>query len=48
MSVVDISCPECDAVAAVRKLSLGRYRCDDCQREFTPDELNPGRSDSRD
>jgi len=42
MSVIDISCPDCGAVAAVGKLAIGQYRCEGCQREFTPDELAPG------
>lgn len=35
MIVVDISCPDCDAVDEVRKISLGTYVCGACGLEFT-------------
>lgn len=34
-AVVDISCPECSAVRAVRKVGVGTYRCDECDAEFS-------------
>lgn len=40
-SVVDISCPDCGATAAVAKLAIDRYRCGECGGEFGPDDVLP-------
>jgi len=33
--LVDIGCPECDRRGSVLKRGLGRYYCEECDREFT-------------
>lgn len=33
--LVDIGCPDCGRKRSVRKRGLGRYRCAECDREFT-------------
>lgn len=40
-SVVDIACPVCERVGPVVKLSIDRYRCGDCEHEFTADDVTP-------
>lgn len=39
--VADIGCPECGLTGPVYKLSIGRYRCSECDREFTLEEADP-------
>jgi len=39
--VVDIGCPSCEATRAVRKVGIGTYRCGECGREFSQDEIMP-------
>ena len=38
-AVVDISCPECEAIRAVRKVGVGQYRCSECGAEFSAEEV---------
>jgi transposase-like protein len=38
---VDISCPSCDRTGPVRKVGIGAYRCAECEREFTRDDVVP-------
>jgi ribosomal protein L37AE/L43A len=40
-SVVEIRCPECGNVRDVRKIAVGRYRCDDCGHEFETGDVMP-------
>lgn len=37
--VVDIACPDCGRTSPVQKIALGRYRCGECDVEFSPREL---------
>ncbi|MFB6361791.1 MAG: hypothetical protein ABEH59_10790 [Halobacteriales archaeon] len=39
--VVDISCPECGETRAVRKVSIGRYRCEECGATFDQAAVDP-------
>jgi len=38
-AVVDISCPDCEAIRAVRKVGVGQYRCEECGAEFSAEEV---------
>lgn len=38
-AVVEIRCPDCGGLDAVRKVGVGRYRCEDCGREFEAGDL---------
>jgi len=38
--VVDIACPACGAVEAVRKEGLAEYRCEACGETFTATDLD--------
>lgn len=40
-SLVDIACPVCEQTTPVVKLSIDRYRCEDCEHEFTADDVLP-------
>lgn len=40
-AVVDIECPDCERAAPVMKLALDRYRCQDCEIEFTHEDVLP-------
>ncbi|MGB9986281.1 hypothetical protein [Salarchaeum japonicum] len=40
MTVVDIECPDCGRVASVQKNGIGQYRCGECGREFSRDDLS--------
>lgn len=37
--LVDIGCPDCGRKHSVRKRGLGRYYCEECDREFTQAEV---------
>ena len=37
--LVDIGCPDCGRKRSVRKRGLGRYYCEECDREFTQEEV---------
>lgn len=39
--VVDIRCPACGRARPVRKVTIGRYRCDDCGCEFSVEDATP-------
>jgi len=39
--IVDIACPTCERVRTVRKIAIGRYRCEDCDEEFGQDDVVP-------
>jgi ribosomal protein L37AE/L43A len=39
--VVDIACPSCDRTQTLRKVAIGTYRCGDCGREFSREEIDP-------
>ena len=39
--VVDIACPSCGEIQAVRKVALGRYVCDECGHEFDQTDVEP-------
>ncbi len=39
--LVDIRCPSCDSIGAVRKVGIGSYRCTDCDCEFSQAEILP-------
>ncbi|MFB6135414.1 MAG: hypothetical protein ABEJ04_01520 [Halobacteriaceae archaeon] len=38
---IDIACPSCGSVTGVRKESLDTYRCAECGREFSPEDVTP-------
>ncbi len=38
-AVVEIRCPDCGDLDAVRKVGVARYRCGDCGRVFAAGEL---------
>ncbi len=38
-TVVDIRCPDCGARDAVRKVGVGRYRCEDCGQTFEASDI---------
>jgi ribosomal protein L37AE/L43A len=40
-AVIDIPCPDCDRIDAVRKEGLGTYRCGECGREFDQTDVQP-------
>lgn len=46
MIVVDISCPACGAVDAVRKTRLAGYECGACGAAFTAAEYERYREDA--
>lgn len=37
--VMDIACPSCHRSDSVQKHGLGTYRCTECGREFSQDDL---------
>lgn len=37
--LVEIGCPNCGRKRTVRKRDLGRYYCEECDLEFTQDEV---------
>jgi predicted nucleic acid-binding Zn-ribbon protein len=37
--LVDIGCPDCGRTEPVRKVGIGRYRCEECGRVFTESEV---------
>jgi transposase-like protein len=37
--LVEIGCPDCGRKQPVRKRGLGRYYCEECDREFTQAEV---------
>jgi tRNA(Ile2) C34 agmatinyltransferase TiaS len=37
--LVDIGCPDCGRTEPVRKVGIGRYRCDECGSEFTESDV---------
>jgi ribosomal protein L37AE/L43A len=39
--LVDISCPECGETRAVRKVSIGQYKCDECGATFDQTAIDP-------
>lgn len=39
--LVDISCPECGETRAVRKVSIGQYRCEECGATFDQSAVDP-------
>lgn len=41
-AVVDIRCPDCGLVEPVEKVAIGRYRCGNCGREFSREDVVPG------
>ncbi len=42
MSVlVDIACPECERTRTVRKVAIGRYRCEECDVAFSQADVLP-------
>jgi DNA-directed RNA polymerase subunit RPC12/RpoP len=40
--VIDIACPTCGSTTQVRKVAFGQYRCANCGREFTHEDVLPG------
>lgn len=38
-AVVDIRCPACEQAEPVMKLGIDRYRCRDCEIEFSHEEV---------
>ncbi|MFB6171305.1 MAG: hypothetical protein ABEJ23_02145 [Haloarculaceae archaeon] len=40
-AVVDISCPDCGRTDPVVKLRLDTYRCQECGREFSHQDVLP-------
>lgn len=38
-AVVEIRCPNCGRVDPVRKVGVGRYRCEECGHEFTHEDV---------
>lgn len=41
-TVKDIACPTCGSTTGVRKVAFGQYRCTECNREFTYEDVLPG------
>jgi len=39
--VVDIACPECGEIAAVRKVGIGQYECGECGASFDETDVRP-------
>lgn len=39
MSVLDITCPRCGRVDPVEKVGLGQYRCRECGKRFSREDL---------
>lgn len=39
--VVDIACPECGRADPVRKEGIATYRCEECDHEFSHEDVEP-------
>lgn len=40
-AVVDIRCPDCERARTVMKVGIDCYRCTDCEREFSHEDVLP-------
>ena len=39
MIALDIDCPQCGRTQTVEKVGLGRYRCRECDTEFSRSDI---------